>query len=700
MCKRHVIIGSLAVALLCPATAVAAEPRAYRLPDVDIKQQVIWGSTCPGPNGTGLAFGGQDQKSEDGRPHTRVMKDGRWTAIHRELRAANPLQTYHARARVLRNLQRRATARARYIFFKGLSAEEESRLVKSELVPLQRDVGEKLSALIDELTKTAAELENYEAGQAKRAVACLQSAQRKMTSINESLAAHVYPETIQEMSALTIELDKVCETLDAQPPPRALSPLVYDPKTKLFVLFGGDHCDYLTNDTWVFDPTRRKWFQRRPPAAPPPRANHVLTADGNGKIKMTGGYTYTSLTWYCAGQYRDLDDGPWTYDVAKNEWTGSDKLVPADARVYRTGPFHPDFFLQGPKPNAAVNEKRLNELPANTWVAMAPPHLPRLNRDWGTAVIDPDHDVILRFSGGHSAHGGSDVLHYHLSTNRWELPFPVEFPLGQLYANTRYPNGYNFNLRPWVTGHTYQNYGYEPRSQKMLFTGRPNHCYVYDPVAADWTGRGEKPAAMKYNSCFYTITLCRTPRGLFAWTRNGDVLLYDAAKREWVGWELTGVELPGAVVDNSTLAYDAKRDRLLFFVKRYGRDHAYDGQIYSLDLATRRVATLSPESMASAAAIPYLCQIRYDADNDLMLVGATLPPDSAEERRTPAFDCTKNRWVSLRITGDDPSGEKGRNVSLGLMYDAQRKRFWAVDTNSRVFVLRLDPGTADVKPLP
>jgi hypothetical protein len=33
------------------------------------------------------------------------------------------------------------------------------------------------------------------------------------------------------------------------------------------------------------------------------------------------------------------------------------------------------------------------------------------------------------------------------------------------------------------------------------------------------------------------------------------------------------------------------------------------------------------------------------------------------------------------------------------MYDAKRKLFWAVDTNSQIYVLRLDSKTADKKPL-
>jgi hypothetical protein len=76
-----------------------------------------------------------------------------------------------------------------------------------------------------------------------------------------------------------------------------------------------------------------------------------------------------------------------------------------------------------------------------------------------------------------------------------------------------------------------------------------------------------------------------------------------------------------------------------------------------------------------------------------------MTPDVDGLRRTPAYDCAGNRWVSLKIVGDDPSGKKGRNVSLGMMYDAQRKLFWAVDTNSNVYVLRLDIATADLKPM-
>ena len=393
------------------------------------------------------------------------------------------------------------------------------------------------------------------------------------------------------------------------------------------------------------------------------------------------------------GQYVDIGDGEWTYDVAKNEWSGGKGVSPLTC-TYRTGKFHPDYFLQGPRPDRAAHQKVLDAMPVNQWVLLQPPHLPEMNRDWGTAVLDPDRDLILRWSGGHCAHSGSDVLHYHIATNRWELPFPVEFPLGQCYTNTEFPEGVNFNGRPWVTGHTYQNYGYDPVLKKMLFTGRDRGCFVWDCDLADWSGRIEKPKGMSYGSCFYTLTLTPTPQGLVCWTNEGRLFQFEAKTNEWIERKLSGEKLPGSVVDNSTIAYDSKRNRLLSVVKSYGDKVTFSGDLHAIDCDTWNVTKLSPGGREAAAEVPYLCQLRYDEVNDLLLVGGTLPPDDTGLRRTPAYDCAGNRWISLKITGDDPS-PKGRNVSLGMMYHAKRKLFLAVDTKSHVFALKLDLASAD-----
>ena len=722
-------------------TTALAQGKSFRLPSVSMKDRIIWGSQSEEPAGGGLAFGGQDQQGDDGNPHTRIKVGDGWVAIHEELWAKNKLQPFHRIISDSAGELRGEVTVLRAAFLGGRFTEAGGQeMAEPALKRWRRSAAAMATAIETHQARRKADLGEYEHQQLSQVIARLKELSAgklpahqpaPMTALrdpNRPLPTEKGPHSawamlIAELYRMQIALEQAAEWLDAEPPARALSPVVYDAKTKLYVIFGGDHCDYLTNDTWVFDPAKRQWQQRWPAEgrAPMPRGNHKLDARGDGKIVLTGGYTYTSSTDYVGGQYRELNDGDWIYDVAANTWNpGPDKdpttkaqrpAATPDARVYRTGPHHPDYFLQGPAPDAMGHAERLAKLPENTWVAMNPPQLPQLNRDWGTAVFDPDRDLILRFSGGHSAHGGSDVLHYHLATNRWELPFPVEFPLGQLYDNTEYPEGFNFNRRPWVTGHTYQNYGYDTLSKQMLFTGQTKHTFVWDPDSADWIGRFAKPKPMSYGSCFYTLTLVTTKHGLICWTQGGQLFRFDHDHREWIEITVTGEKLAGSSVDNSTIVYDSKRDRLLLFRKNYGDKHDYDGKMQAVDMATMKVSTLTPKGAAAAKAVPYLCQIRYDEVNDLLLVGGTVAQEAAPDddaafakgasggRRTPAYDCANDAWITLRIGGDDPSGKRGRNVSLGMMYDAKRKMFWAVDTNSRVYALRLNPATAAARPL-
>jgi hypothetical protein len=311
--------------------------------------------------------------------------------------------------------------------------------------------------------------------------------------------------------------------------------------------------------------------------------------------------------------------------------------------------------------------------------------------------------MILRWSGGHSAHGGTDVVHYHFSTNRWELPFPVEFPLGQLYSNTSYPDGFNFNLRPWMTGHTYQNYAYDPPSKTMIKAGRPRHFYVYDPDIADWVSRGKKPAAMQYNSCFFTLTLTATPSGIVCWDKNGKVHRYDHNDGKWIELKLKGDKLPGAFVDNSTIAYDSSRDRVLM-INTLGYGKPYDGRIWSLDMKTSEIKELSPEGREHTDRFANVDRCCYDADHDLLLIGTYLT-DAGDHTPMPAYDCEKNRWITLDIKYS--TGKRyGRTTrafphsrSDGLMFDARRKLIWGTDTNSQVYVLRLDLEQTNARPL-
>lgn len=699
-----------AVVFVGVATAAQRPPtkgKPHRLPAVDLKSRVIWGAECRRPDGTGLAFGGQDQQADDGRPHTRILQDGQWVSMVDDLRAANPLRRWHAHARSLAERQAMALASARATYLDGLGGPGQGGPLLEMLAEDQRTMLADLREVADGLRKAAAEGPAPAALQATAAGGYLAQAKAQMREAAEGLARGVSPDDLAMMLEAQVALEQAADALAAEPPPRTLSPIVYEPQTGLYVLFGGDHFDYLTNDTWVFDPKARRWRQHHPAKAPWPRAGHTLQAKGDGTVVLTGGYTYSNETWYVAGQYVDLADGPWTYEVAEQRWSGPSEGVEPAARTYRTGPFHPDFYLDGPPPDRMAQEKVLADLPANRWVRLDPPAVPRQNRDWGTVRLDADRDRILVWSGGHSAHGGTDVLHYHLGTNRWELPYPVAFPLGQLYANTRYPDGFTFNRRPWVTGHTYQNYACDPLSKTLLFAGRPRYTYVYDPDVADWTGRFEKPPAMVYNSCFYTLTLAATPRGVYCWGQGpererGRIHRYDAEAKAWRPVEIEG-HLPEPVVDHSTMVYDAKRDRLLALRTRYGK--APDGQVYALDLDTHRVRTLDPTNQEAAAGKKYtIDRACYVPGADLMFLCTLLPAGGDGLRRHLAYDCARNRWVSLRIQYEEgdrgPLAPTAVRRSVGLVWDGRRDLLWGVDTHRlRVFVLRFDAEAADVAPL-
>ncbi|MGA2065431.1 MAG: kelch repeat-containing protein [Thermoguttaceae bacterium] len=676
----------------------AKKPKFTAAPAADLSKPVMWASECETPDGRGLRFGGCDQQADDGAAHTQIKVAGQWQPIVEDLRKANPLQKRHGQVRDASTQLNRLLACYRGVYFEGLPPGEQRAAVAgaikrarlSGLPPIppwhEKLLAEAGSHWYDPDVKARVDRSEQIGTTALVAV---------MGQLDKGPGATT-PPLLRAISRYVVALQQAAEILDAEPAPRALSPIVYDAKSKLFVLFGGDHLDYMTNDTWVFDPARKRWEQRHPKTAPPPRANHTLTAAGDGKVKLSGGFTHNNVDiWYMGPLYQLRDDGDWTYDVAADAWTSDAGVegVEPDQRAYRSGAFLPDYFMQGDRPDAAANEAKLKALPVNTWVAMHPPQKPRVNRDWGSACIAPDLDVLLRWSGGHCAHGGSDVPMYHFATNRWELPFPVEFPLGQCYSNTSYPTGFNFNRRPWVSGHTYKSFGYDPAGKLMVFTGHNPWSYLFDPRAGDWVGRSKKPAPMCYDSSFYTLTLCSTGKDLYCWGgqygRAIGMYKWQPGTKTWETLHLTGVKLPGPECDHSGLAFDAKRNRLILFPRKYA------GRLYALDCRTNELAELRPGGAnAAAATIGFWRELAYVPDADAVLVvGASLAPAGGAKdppRPSLAYDCDKNAWIALDLGGTHPAGKGGRDVSLGSAYDAKRRLAWATDTNGEVYVLRLD----------
>ena len=521
--------------------------------------------------------------------------------------------------------------------------------------------------------------------------------------------------------------------LAKQPPQRANSRLAYDPITKRIVLFGGDQLDQLMSDTWIFDVVRARWDEANPKKAPAPRGGHALLwLPKAKKILLVGGYVYSSTTGYVASLYQRLPIELWTYDVEMDQWDfltrgnakdGPDApanffwsaAVDAEDRVMvlgqsgtwlcqvdasktdeaglakwsvkpgtserREDSHDPTWYLKGvPRADTAKTEAELKDLKPNEWKVRPTPKRPGMNMDWGSAVFAPELDMILRFSGGHSAYSGTAPVVYNVKTDRYTLPFVPEYPLEYVYSNDQVRGEWSFKKNPWMTGHTYKSTGYDPNLKAMVFAPH-EYTYFFDPVESAWS-RG--PERNPYRADFYVVTVCATPKGAVVWAnqrQGGAAALWrlDAPSRTWKPLPLKG-EMPATSADHHGMAYDSKRDRLLLF-SDLGKNK---GDVLEYDFKTGATRWLGAAGKDKALAPAR--ETIYVPEADAVLIGAHVQGDTV----WPLYDCATNAWLGVELTGADPVGKKAFNNSMGLMHDPNRRLIWAVGQYSQVHVLRLD----------
>jgi hypothetical protein len=533
--------------------------------------------------------------------------------------------------------------------------------------------------------------------------------------------------------------------LAQQPPQRANSRLVYDRAAKKVILFGGDALDHLLADTWTFDVMTNKWEQRRPKLSPSPRAGHALLwLPQAKKVLLMGGYGYTSATGYVEGLYRRLPFEMWTYDTAGDAWdllthSDAEKLCPqgpvngflaaavgdadqalavgvngtwtctvaasktdaAGTEKYgvkpgtttrRTGPHDPAWYRAGvPPADPDRTVKELKDLPVNTWVERPTPKRPQPNMDWGSAVFAPELDLIVRFSGGHSAYSGTAPHIYDVRTDRWSIPFAPEYPIEYVYSNDQVHGEWSFRGNPWMTGHTYKATGYDPNLKTLVFVPH-EYSYFFDPKVGKWS---RSPERNPYRPNFYVNTVCATPQGAVVWAdlrqKDGAGLWrLDAAARRWKALPLKG-KLPPKSPDHHGLAYDSKRNRLLFF-SDLGKTR---GDVMAYDFRSGAAKWLNAAGK-EAAATPSRETV-YLPEADAVLVGGHV--EAGGKLLWPHYDCARNAWFGVEFAGTDPVGKRKFNNSMGLMYDPGRQLIWAIGQHGHLFVLRFNRSQAKLHPL-
>jgi hypothetical protein len=206
----------------------------------------------------------------------------------------------------------------------------------------------------------------------------------------------------------------------------------------------------------------------------------------------------------------------------------------------------------------------------------------------------------------------------------------------------------------------------------MLCCGHNSYTFAYQPESGLWTHKPQ-PDPMRRDN-FYTLTLCATPEGAYAWTLFGTLFHYNSQKADWEPVETSGEPLPKTACDKSSLVYDAKRNRLLLV------HEALKGELIAVNLKTKVATRLTPENMETAAEGKlFWRETTYDVANDLLIV-AMRPKDGP----MVVYDCAANRWFT-----HETANRPVMDVSTGLMYDASRQLILTVNANSEVFALKL-----------
>jgi hypothetical protein len=523
--------------------------------------------------------------------------------------------------------------------------------------------------------------------------------------------------------------------LDVQPPQRANSRLVYDPVNKTVVLFGGDQLDQLVCDTWHFDVVKHTWSQANCGMSPQPRGGHALLwLPKAKKILLIGGYGYSSTTQYVTPLYVRTPIELWTYDALALRWdflgraeakTGPDTPVNfftsaavdaedrllvlgqsgawmcevdatktddalrkrygerSDGTTVRRESHEPRWYKQAAKPVPGKVDADLKNLPVNEWRIQPTSRRPLMNMDWGSAVFAPEHDMILRFSGGHSAYSGTAPFVYHVGTDRYSLPFAPEYPIEYVYSNDQVRGEWSFKKNPWMTGHTYKSTGYDPNLKALVFAPH-EYTYFFDPLTSKWS---RTEAKNPWQANFYVVTVFATPKGAVVWAnhRKGGPGLWrlDAESKTFQALPLKG-DMPQTSADHHGMAYDSKRDRLLLF-SDLGKNK---GDVLEYDFKSGATRWLN--AIGKDKALAQSRETTYIPEADAVLVGAHIKDSTF----WPMYDCATNTWMGVELKGADPVGKKAFNNSMGLMYDPRRSLVWAVGQHSHVHVLKLDVASA------
>lgn len=584
---------------------------------------------------------------------------------------------------------------------------------------------------LGEDAKAAKADENEKGGVARAAELSTEVSDRYGITVAR-LEEPVNANTLGELRALKFKADQLCDGLAAEPPPRGLSPAVYDPEHKKIVVFGGDQLDRTLSDTWVYDCAARRWEQRFPKSVPCPRAGHLMVWLADAKrVFLDGGYSRVPIPqdmwsydvagneWRCLG-LTPLKDGP-NYSksspgvpnasmqgypivgaalpgdvvvaasplgsglmacrvaIAKAQPTTSSEANGVAPASYTINPIDPARWEKLAKPDPEANIKFLKDLPANQWHAFKfPAYAPGGSNRWGTAPYDPDRHQFLLWSGGHATSWEDEVDHFSVRGSVWTISYPPDSainPHATLSTWAGYGGTRTFFDRV-TPGHAYHFVAYDPSGVYFYRSA------AYDVRAREW----RKPFPGYLGGGDFLLT---TPHGVVSLSAKGNCR-FDAKAGQWEKLTWDGPPISKFWCDSFTAAYDSKRDSLW----------AFGTQVVRYNFKTGTAEVMKTEAKSKAGEWFFCRESVCVPDADLVLSPVGVKSKDGWQGWA-AWDLTAQKYLAVEI----PRNDGGKLVPFtgpetahcALAYDAELNVVLMNDMARRaVWVMRFDRRTAKI----
>ncbi|MGQ9663524.1 MAG: hypothetical protein ACUVWX_14520, partial [Kiritimatiellia bacterium] len=320
-------------------------------------------------------------------------------------------------------------------------------------------------------------------------------------------------------------------------------------------------------------------------------------------------------------------------------------------------------------------------LAPNTWKRLDPPRKVR-ERNWGSYIYDVKTHRAFAWGGGHSAYPGAELSEFDVLTQRWrEMEDPTNYNPVWLHGMVGGPPGVSFGGWALLPTHARKSYGVDPLSESVItYVGDvysiPHHMFIGNI--------GICPG--KYHVATQ-VAFVTTPHGLYGYSSG---LL---AKANWGGgcWnEVTRGGPPGHD-EHSFLAYDGKRDRLIYFYT--------NATVWAFEFKSAEWKQEEPVGKRPPVAYG---DATYVHPMDAILMVFAEKKDEPE--KLYFYRCDERRWYWAPSEGDPFTGVHAGPRDWSPHYDPELSLVVRISPTGfadwlNVHVMRLDPSTLKLLPV-